>query len=441
MTEIGDWHIDELQLQNFRCFEDLVIDFHPSLTVLVGTNGTGKTAVLDSLAIMLSTVLRQFGGPTRGFALADVREVPYDIQSKDGLARMEPVFPVSARVSGTIAGQEIWWRRVRQSAGGRTSWADRNTDVGHVASGVWDASDELNSSGPLLPVIGLYGVERLLGVRRASGAISRTRSGAYDSALEGKSDLARLSSYIKALTLATFVADRRGEDAGAAEHQLRAISMACNQILEGTGWRDPEWNPLVNELSLTHDTRGTLPLSYLSSGIKIAAGMVIDLVSRMARANPRVPADILLRSAPGIVLIDEVDLHLHPTWQQRILPQLRKVFPRLQFIVTSHSPQVLSTVAAEHIRIIDGDVVRRVDYSAGLRSDIVMDKVLGTPPEPALDINKHLDRYMSLVNRGEGQSEEAAELRRLLDETLGGIANVPKLADADAHIAFYDLDE
>jgi predicted ATP-binding protein involved in virulence len=137
--------------------------------------------------------------------------------------------------------------------------------------------------------------------------------------------------------------------------------MACNKILEGTGWRDPEWNPLVNELSLTRDTRGTLPLSYLSSGINIAAGMVIDLVSRMARANPRVPADLLLRSAPGIVLIDEVDLHLHPTWQQRILPQLRKVFPRLQFIVTSHSPQVLSTVAAEHIRVIDGGVVRRVD--------------------------------------------------------------------------------
>jgi hypothetical protein len=70
-----------------------------------------------------------------------------------------------------------------------------------------------------------------------------------------------------------------------------------------------------------------------------------------------------------------------------------------------------------------------------------MDKVLGTPPVPALEINQDLDRYMSLVSVGEGQTEEAAKLRRVLDEKLGGIANVPKLADADAHIAFYDLDE
>ncbi|PZF14158.1 AAA family ATPase [Curtobacterium sp. MCLR17_034] len=441
MAATGDWHIDKMILENFRCFERLEIEFNPSLTVLVGVNGTGKTAVLDGLAVMLSTVLRQFEGSTLGFKLGDAREVPHDLESGTGVARMEPTYPVSAHVEGTLAGERAWWRRVRQTASGRTSWADRNTDVGHIAARIWRESDIPGAEAPMLPVIGLYGVERLLGVRRAAGAISRSRSGAYDSALDGKSDLVRLSAYIKGLTLAEFAADRRGSGGEAASQQLRAISLAANEVLGHTGWHDPEWSPIVEEIAITHDKRGTLPLSSLSSGIKIAVGLVIDLVSRIARANPRVGAEELLRRAPGIVLIDEVDLHLHPTWQQRILPQLRAVFPNIQFIVTTHSPQVLSTVDAAEIRIIDGNSVRGVDFAAGLRSDIVMSKVLGTDPEPNLPINESLDRYIQLVDQGQGRSPAAASLRDELDQKLGGVANVPKLADADASIAFDDLDD
>ncbi len=416
------------------------MDFDPSLTVLVGVNGTGKTAVLDGIAVMLSTVLRQFDGTTLGFKRADAREVPYDLDSGPSVARMEPTYPVSARVEGTLAGEEAWWRRVRLTASGRTSWADRYTEVGRIAERVWRDSESPEANAPMLPVIALYGVERLLGVRRAAGAISRSRSGAYDSALDGKSDLVRLSTYIKGLTLAEFAADKRGSGGEAASQQLRAISLAANELLRHTGWRDPEWSPIVEELAITHDIRGTLPLSSLSSGIKIAVGLVVDLVSRIARANPRIGAEELLRRACGIVLIDEVDLHLHPTWQQRILPQLRSIFPNIQFIVTTHSPQVLSTVRAESIRVIDGNAVSGVDFAAGLRSDVVMHKVLGTDPEPDLPINNLLDAYVELVDQGQGRSREATELRQELDQELGGVANVPKLAEADASMAFDDLD-
>lgn len=441
MITAGDWHINALTIENFRCFDELDIDFHPSLTVLVGVNGAGKTSILDAIAVMLSTVLREFDGPTRGFSLADAREVPRDLDSKSAVARMERVFPVSASVQGTLAGKTYTWSRTRQKASGRTSWADRATAIGRDMAGLWSSSDDLGGNGPKLPVIALYGVERLIGVRRDAGAIARSRSGAYDSALDGKSDLSRLSKFIKALTFADFVADRRGEEAEAARNQLRAITLACNSILEGTGWGNPEWSPVPEELTLRHDEAGTLPLSFLSSGIRIAAGLAIDLVSRMARANPGVGAEDLLRSVPGIVLIDEVDLHLHPRWQQQILSALRKVFPRVQFIVTTHSPQVLSTVDAESIRIVDSTQVRRVGFAAGLRSDIVLERILGTPAEPSLYINRTLDAYMKLVDEGQGLSETALKLRRKIDDELGGVSNVPKLADADANIAFYDLDD
>ncbi|MGW4366690.1 hypothetical protein ACWEKT_13695 [Nocardia takedensis] len=91
--------------------------------------------------------------------------------------------------------------------------------------------------------------------------------------------------------------------------------------------------------------------------------------------------------------------------------------------------------------MLDGTAIRSVQYSAGLRSDVVLDHVMGTRPEPRLAINADLDRYLDLVDRGLGRSDSARELRRRLDEELGGIANVPQLAEADASIAFFDPDE
>ncbi|WP_157103920.1 AAA family ATPase [Nocardia harenae] len=434
MPEPGDWHISRLEVENFRCFERLDMTFDPRLTVLIGPNGTGKTAVLDALAVMLSTVLQAFEAGSRGFATDDAREVPRDLDFQDAVARMETVYPVRAGVDATLAGWQFEWHRERRSAKGRTSWGDKLVVRDTVAQ-------LLKQERALLPVLALYGVERLIGVRKATGAIARSRIGAYDAALDGKSDLTRLSGFIEALTLADFVADSRGDEARAARNQLTAISLACNRMLGVTGWRDPVWNPIVRGLTLRHSAHGELPLSSLSSGIKIAAGLVIDLVSRMARANPARGAEDLLESVPGIVLIDEIDLHLHPTWQQQILPALTATFPRVQFIVTTHSPQVLSTVEGHRIRVLGETDAREVPFAAGLRSDIVLAEVMDTSPAPRLDINKELDRYLDLVDQGAGRSAEAVRLRLKLDEELGGIANVPQLADADAKIAFFDMDE
>lgn len=437
----GDWHVNRLELANFRGFESLSLDFEERLTVIVGTNGTGKTAVLDALAIMLSTVLRNFGGSTRGFQLADAREVPSDLNSQKSVAQMSQQFPIRAEIELTTGNWTYTWPRIRSSAKGRTSWGEKNSPIGVDMAQLWNEANNPDTPDVTLPVIALYGVERLIGVRRATANISRSRAGAYDAALVGQSDLRRLSQYFSALALTEFQASKKGRQAHAASAQLDAISQACAEILEDTGWSSPEWNPVVGELTLTHAEYGTLPLSYMSSGIRIAAGMIIDIVSRMARANPHLGSSDLLSSVPGIVIIDEVDLHLHPAWQQKILVRLRQIFPEVQFIVTTHSPQVLSTVPAESIRILDGSDVRKVGFSAGLRSDIVLDEVMGTNPEPRLDVNQKLDEYLAHVERGEGRSTTARKLRQELNAKLGGISRAPRLAEADAVMAFEELDD
>lgn len=444
MNHSKSWHVDRIELQNFRCFESSSFDFDAHLNVLVGVNGAGKTAILDSIAIMLSTILREFGSKTRGFTQSDAHLVAHDLYSSNAVAQLEGRYPISAKISATVAGYELWWRRDRSSPNGKTTWGEKSTKVGDVAKTVWETSRAGVSSekaySEVLPVIALYGVDRTHS-RRNGGALSISRESAYEATLDGSSDLSRLLAYIKALTLQDFGSRSvDGESANASRAQLKAISLATNTILEGTGWRNPLWNPMVDELTLEHEVHGVQPLSFLSSGIRITAGLAIDLASRAARANPTLGAGQLLKLTPGVVMIDEVDLHLHPSWQQKIVTQLRETFPRMQFIVTTHSPQVLSTVNAENIRMLTPEGNRTPEYSRGLRSDVVLETILGTSAEPSLDINRELDEYISLVDSGEGRSKKATKLRASIEESMGGIEYVDKLADADARMAFFDMD-
>lgn len=439
MSAVKSWRVDRLVLKNYRCFDEFEINFDASFTALVGVNGAGKTAVLDALAVMLSTVLYELGDSRRGFSASDGRLVT-TVGSGSSVPAMEPVFPVSGAVDATLAGSSYWWKRVKASRSGRTSWGDKRVIDNHVSK-IWDAA---SSDAPTaqLPVIAMYGVERLVGVRRAQGSIKRSRRDAYAAALDSKSDLTRLSSYIQGLTLDEYTASTElGIRDSPESRQLAAIRLACERVLGTTGWTGPYWRQNVGELTMTHPDHGELPLSFLASGLKITAGLAIDLASRMARANPALGGTGLLETVPGIVLIDEIDLHLHPTWQQRIVPSLRATFPQVQFIVTTHSPQVLSTVPAQGVRILDSTTVGRVHHSEGLRSDVILREILGTDPQPEIELTQRLRRYLELVDSGQGLREEAKKMRQDLDDELGGAQLVPALADADAAMTFYDLDD
>lgn len=423
------WCAERVTLSNFRCFETVTVDFEPSLTVLVGRNGTGKTAVLDGLAVCLSPLIRGLGGESNSFRRDDARQVPHGLGSTSSVARTEPHYPIQGELVATVDGKRMSWHRQRTSSKGRTSWG-----AGEVANFMVDFQRRALVSAtaePVLPVLAFYGIERLVGVRRADGVLGRSRFDAYDAALDGRSDLTRLSTFIAGLTQAAAF----DSESAAAKAQLEAISLACDQVLEPTGWRSPQWDPVIDALTLEHSEHGRLPLGYLATGIKITAGLVIDLASRAARANPYLGAGELLRAVPGIVMIDEVDLHLHPGWQQQIVPALTRTFPRVQFIVTTHSPQVLSTVPPESVRVLgdDGDV-DRVAYSAGLRSDIVLRSILGTAPEPSVREREVIDRYMALVHAGEGLGDEAQSLRAMIEREIANKEVLPELADADAEM-------
>ena len=171
----------------------------------------------------------------------------------------------------------------------------------------------------------------------------------------------------------------------------------------------------------------------LSGGYRAVLTLAADLARRLARGNPHIEEPL---KSEAVVLIDEIELHLHPSWQQRILGDLRRTFPNAQFIVSTHSPQVLTTVVPEHIRELayeDGRIVARPPASStfGAEAGEVLSVVMGVDERPENRFTTNLDRYRRFVASGKGESPEALVLR----EKLQGVSpDDPALRRADLEI-------
>ena len=436
MPSSAPWCIGHVALENFRSFELLEVDLERDVTVLVGRNGFGKTALLDAIAVLLSPMVTGLGGDSRTLTGSDARATPESLASRDAVAHMTEHWPVRLFANGLVGGREHHWDAHRlKNRGGRTSFS--GPGLKHDVSEVFE--HEMRANFGVLPLIAAYGVDR--GSLRLKKALPRwaSRSLAYAGALDAGVDIRVAGHYFSELQTQAATASALGDvPPYAAIEQIRSFEIAIDIVLGETAWRLPRWNPRIREITLEHPDYGTLPVSYLSAGIRTTVALVMDLVARAARANPKLGDHALLESVPGIVLIDEVDLHLHPEWQKTIVSRLTACFPSVQFLVTTHSPQVLSHTEARQVRDLE-DPARTILYSRGLKPEVALREVLRTDPEPRGPEREQLHEYLHMVFEGRGESSAAKALRVWIERHLGGPENVPELAQADAHIAFEHL--
>jgi predicted ATP-binding protein involved in virulence len=183
-------------------------------------------------------------------------------------------------------------------------------------------------------------------------------------------------------------------------------------------------------------------MEAMSDGARSVISMAADIAYRMARLNPDLGDEVTTKT-PGVVLIDEVDMHLHPSWQQTVVQDLTTAFPKVQFILTTHSPQVLTSIRAEDIRILhwEPDDQVRIEapaFSYGAESSQVLKDIQHVDSRPAnLPIVKDLKRYLQLVSEDKWDSPEALTLRKKLDAWSQG--QDPALVKADMDIRVRDF--
>lgn len=404
--------LTKLEMANFRCFRKMnkPIEFDPNLTVIVAKNGCGKTAVLDAIRISLGTFTRGISSLSQAnIQKTDATFLPISVGKGKG-AR----YPVSVHASGFVESKECEWLRSLESEKGRTTSKEAKaiTDFGMSLREVV-ASERDN---PELPIVAYYGTGRLWkAMEIPEGTMPVQRDFARESVLSGYEDaLTANSSYAQVkdwMAYASLVRANPVEcDTSAGQTitaQYSAIEKAVDELLRGTGFRTPHYNISIGDVALIEDRGGNdeaivVSVSLTSDGIKAAFSLVADIAYRCVRLNPMYGADAC-KLTQGVVMIDEVDLFLHPAWQQRILPDLRRVFPNIQFVVTTHSPQVVSSVPPESIRIIfdDGRVEGPPTWTEGVESSRILEDVFGTNPYPEEnEWRRKLNQYIDDVYAG-----------------------------------------
>lgn len=434
-TEVDDMRVDRLKLKNFRCYSELNIDFDSKLTVIVGENGRGKTAIFDALSIALEPYLHTFHVQGRNIVQKDVRRVP--VYAEDGIhiARMENKYPVAIQLEGCALNKKMSCTRILQQDGTRIDEAE---DL--LSNGERLCAEMKQHHATLLPAFAYYGTSRIWVDSNLMNTYDNSlddRNTGYEECLEPSSSYNTFGKWYRSV-MQSLENDKLPDDDNKQTCLLvrDAVQQAIDACLASTGLHDLYYNFKLDAFVVSHPDTGEMIVDDLSDGFRSILSMVADLAYRMVRLNPFLGRRAIL-DTPGIVLIDEIDMHLHPSWQQTVLLDLQKAFPKVQFIVTTHSPQVLGSVPPDSIRVLEWEKefvgVRRVNFSLGATSYQILQDIQNVQPRSEkLPIVQHLKRYLELVSEDKWDSEEAKTLRKQLD--LWAHGNEPALIRADMDI-------
>ena len=402
--------IDDLALQNFNCFKEQRLKLAPRFNLIVGDNATGKTTLLNGLAVGIGALFLGFPSPAEARSI-DREEARLEFFQRGDAYNAEPQFPVKVTCIGTVAGQWTGWVRELNSADGRTTRQN--------AYLIQTIADELQvkvQSGVdvTLPVLSFYGTGRLWVQKRQREVKTLkpdSRFMGYLDCLEPASDVKRLLAWFKTQEIAAI-------QAGQPSSTLEACRLAILSCVPDATrvFFDIKRDQLTIELP-----NRSLPFSYLSDGFRSMLAMVADIAVRCATLNPHFQ-EKAARETPGVVLIDEVDLHLHPKWQRRVIGDLLRAFPKIQFVGTTHSPFVIQSLPpGEDMKLINLDNPDANDYTNMSIEDISEDvQQLELPQQSQrfLEMFHTAEDYYRMLSDSPATEAELQTLSRRLDELI-----------------------
>jgi predicted ATP-binding protein involved in virulence len=394
--------IKQLKMQSFRGIGDLTIDFDKKEpTVFIGINGVGKSSILDAICLLLSYFMHWIGG------IADSENVKvfneFDIANKNIVTKLD--------ITILSPGEDSWTIFRERNGVTKVSGHEKRQNACDAIRRHWNNEPQYN-----IPLIVYYPTNRVV----------------IDIDLEVpiKSEFKQIDSYDKALAGGRisfshlFQWFRNREDIESElrlennpnyrDKQLEAVRQAISSLIPNFTKLRVRRSPL--RMTLQKDGE-ELIVNQLSDGEKCLLAMVGDLARRLAIANPGLENPL---HGFGVVLIDEIELHLHPKWQREIIPALTRTFPHCQFIVTTHSPQVIGEIKPQGIYILEktenGIIAQRPETSYGRDSNQILEDLMDVPERPQ-EIKQELLKLFRLIDAGD--LEGAKKLRGELAEKIG----------------------
>lgn len=343
-------YLKKIHMENYKAIEKLDIDLKSGVNLLIGDNGAGKTSVLEGIAVALGGLFVNVAGvSTKNIVKDDVRmNIKPMGDSSTTIEYCEPV--LTGCTLCVTEEQDFTWNRIKEEVSAtHTKIDDKNVCV-------W-MKKLTNNSDTTLPLISFQSAARAWKVRRGDFGTELKKKlddrrcgyiGCLDSSMDVKS--------IQQWCLKQEVV--RSNKGTVREYEMfkNIVASFMKEINELTMIPSIYYSPQFDELVYKED-KTEMPISKLSAGYQSLLWMIMDLAYRVCMLNPELESKDQIM---GIVLIDEIDLHLHPKWQWNVTDALRKTFASVQFIIATHSPIVIS--ASKEANLILLDDTRTVSY-------------------------------------------------------------------------------
>lgn len=414
--------LDKISIANMRLVgeeaRELNIDSNKNVLILLGDNGFGKTTILDAIATAMAPYSAQFPG------IADYQLSDLDVHiNRHG--RRSKYLTIDAKFSDN----GVTMTSVRYRKGTQNPPKANYEQLKQAAIAKKDAI-LAGEADVQLPIFAYYGTGRgqfQVPERRRGFQQAFERWDCYKSAINPETDFKRFFGWFDLMEDQERRDREKLWDLGYKSPVLEAVRRALDEIV--VGYKNPriETRPLrfimdrIDEDGSKHELR----IEQLSEGYKIVIAMVADLAARMAEANPEMENPL---NTSGIVLIDEVDLHLHPRWQREILIQLTEVFPNLQFIVSTHSP-IIVVGAAEIAQVVnlntinDDENLHQNDIQVSNVGQVLLSDLFGLKYLYSPEWDSKIKERDEILAKNELTQEDETRLAQL-DEDMKGLTSL-----------------
>lgn len=451
-----NFRFNHIKFFNFRRFEKLSLDMsNTNLTVIIGNNGSGKTSILEGIAKSLSWFINNFLREdttgqkvvlkdicrTNDASFATIKStVQFDKNNKSDVELTRPKLSSDEGLQGDYAAFKLladMYRYLHNTVEGfnlpliayypveRTQNQSQIqlNKIEKISSENWSSVDGYENA-----LSSHQNFNRFLGWYKRLSLINLTNSQEYNNLKARFDSNSKVISAMEQTTMReddisfnSFLNQLELENE-AIKIELAEMQKPANKLISHINKSImtfmPEITGLIYEIEpedgfFVIKNKVKLDAKQLSQGERTLIALVGDISRRLILLNPSLLNPL---EGSGVILIDEIELHIHPLWQQSIIINLQKTFPNIQFIITTHSPQVLSTVDVKSIRKLNEDENGNLEVSTpkyqtkGVTSADILAQIMGTDSVPDVEEARDLTRFLSYIEQNQYDTVASVEL-------------------------------
>ncbi len=389
-------YLKNISIKNFKGIQEMKLEFQSGVNLLIGDNGAGKSSVLGAVIVAIGGYFQGVNGVNaKGIQIDDIRIKTYPLAGASNA--IEYQLPVEIEANFDISGENMKFFRKKVTSG------SKGTQLLNCKKLADYASELTNQPDSFLPIFSYQGIHREKSEAK-TGKIPTDRRAGYFRCMENVSNVKEITAWCLQMELEAFKKNIRIPE---YETFKRIVAVFMQHMNELETLPEISYERQLDEICYT-ENQNTLPISKLSAGYQSILFMMLDIAYRLAVLNPAFENS---KDAEGIILIDEIDLHLHPKWQWNVLNALEKTLPNVQFIIATHSPIVISSCKNENLIMLDENQnVRYLEnaYAYSIKDILELRQESYSIPKKLQQLSSLFENYLN--------DENYAKAKEILEE-------------------------